>query len=183
MHARAHSTSTATALSMPPGRHGPAEIAVAAHLLGHGEDLEAGFVGPSRLEDGGILGDGVEVDHGAVGRDRPRLMQGDRLFDQGRIAPPARISEKHRNLPRSDPGRAISRLQRRRQPPLRVGKAACAPQPSQSTARPPGWRSAGPRARRARCASRRMQAGRREAVPRARRIDHLRPGSPRAATD
>ena len=74
----------------------PDEVAVAAHLLGHGEHLQAGRVG--RLPDGaGILGHRVEVDHRAVGRQRTGLVKRDRRLDQGRVAASQDV-EKHRCL-------------------------------------------------------------------------------------
>lgn len=93
--ARAHSMSTATALSIPPAF--TAQIAVPAHLLGHGEDLETGPVGlgPDKRR---IAGDRIEIDHIGVGRDDAGLMQRDRLFEETRVSTSQSL-EKHGFLP------------------------------------------------------------------------------------
>ena len=59
--ARAQAMSTATASPMPPRCDGPAEGAVAAHLLGHGEDLEAVAVRLASMR-ARIRFDRVEID-------------------------------------------------------------------------------------------------------------------------
>ena len=84
--------STATTLSMPPRRERRAEGAVAPHLLGHGENLEAETVGFGAHRPGIRFGC-VEVDHVGVRRDLPGLMEGDRLFDQAWIAAADEVQE------------------------------------------------------------------------------------------
>src|SRR5205807_2459747 len=71
---------------------GGRERRAAAHLLGHGEDLEAEPVGRG-LDGAGIRFDRVEIDDVGIGRDLAGLVEGDRLFDQPRIAAAENVEE------------------------------------------------------------------------------------------
>src|SRR5688572_21491096 len=72
---------------------GLAEGAVAAHLLGHREDLEAMAVGSS-ADGAGIALDRIDIDHIAVRWQQLLLVQADRRRDQSRIAA-AQYIKKH----------------------------------------------------------------------------------------
>ena len=76
----------------------PAEPAVSPHLLGHRKNRKAVLVRLA-LEDACVLLDRVEVEHVGIGRDLPRLVQGDRGLDEARIAPSQNVQEHGSVLP------------------------------------------------------------------------------------
>ena len=79
---------------------GAAERAVAAHLLGHREGLQA--VSRRRGDnEARVALDRVEVDDIGVGGDPAGLVKGDRLRDQGRVAAQDEIEKHARVLPLS----------------------------------------------------------------------------------
>ena len=89
--------STADRVADAAALHRPAEVAVPPHLLGHGEDLEPKTL-RLRGDRPGIRFGRVEVDHIGVRRDAPRLMEGDRLLDEARVAA-AEYVEEHLGRP------------------------------------------------------------------------------------
>ena len=69
-----------------------AEVAVAAHLLGHRKRLQARLVG-RRPDRGRVAGHRVEVNDRAVGRDASGLMEGYGLLNQCGIATAENVEE------------------------------------------------------------------------------------------